>query len=278
MANEIAVKDKLFHTAHARVERASLKARELAQMWNNIAAEHLYKITPKVNRHGIGELRAIRMSPIPPEFALQLGEILYQLRAALDSCVYDAAILKSGNNPPPYHRQLEFSVCAKATDFEGQCKRRFKPLSQAVIDVIESVQPYQTQPVVLDVNENGVNLNNVFGALNEWASKDRHRTLHTVSSRTVQIKPRFKLPDRVRVNRIKVFDLPVMGENELIATFSLSGWSQGMKAAVNPDLAIQISLDEAALPGVGTSLVADLSLLGLGVIGIIQMMEAAARG
>jgi hypothetical protein len=82
----------------------------------------------------------------------------------------------------------------------------------------------------------------------------------------------------VRLTSLKVFDLPIMGDNELIATFSFAGWAQGMKATVNPDLAIQISLDEGAMPGVGTSLAEHLSILGMGVISIIQRVETAARG
>lgn len=42
-----------------------------------------------------------RLIPLPEEVALLLGEYLYQLRSALDNCLYTVAIIAAGTAPPP---------------------------------------------------------------------------------------------------------------------------------------------------------------------------------
>src|SRR5271156_1100032 len=90
----------LFQACRKRIERASLYGVELANSWNSILNEHFYRITANVDANGSGAIKATRINPIPPDFTFKLGELLYQLRASLDSAVYAAAVLESGNEPP----------------------------------------------------------------------------------------------------------------------------------------------------------------------------------
>jgi hypothetical protein len=51
--------------------------------------------------------------------ALDLGEFLYQLRAALDACIHQAAILESGKDPHPDEKALEFPICVSSEEFKN---------------------------------------------------------------------------------------------------------------------------------------------------------------
>jgi len=69
------------------------------------------------------------------------GEMLYQLRAALDGSVYQAAIIESGQDPPPNENRLEFPICVSAAEFHKSAWK-IAPLSKQCRDFIESIQPY----------------------------------------------------------------------------------------------------------------------------------------
>ena len=90
-----------FEVSRQRLERAYAHAAQFAQEWNALDKENLYTFRANVNRDGTGSIRMIRVKPIPPLFSLLLGEFLYQLRAALDACIYRAAVLNNGGQDPP---------------------------------------------------------------------------------------------------------------------------------------------------------------------------------
>lgn len=55
---------------------------------------------------------AVRLSAEPPlaRWSLMVGDALHNLRSALDYLIYQLAIKGSGQEPPPYHRRLQFPV------------------------------------------------------------------------------------------------------------------------------------------------------------------------
>jgi hypothetical protein len=58
-----------------------------------------YTTRADVNDGGAGAIRVKPNSEIPGNLSLVPGEMLYQLRAALDGAIYEAAALASGQNP-----------------------------------------------------------------------------------------------------------------------------------------------------------------------------------
>src|ERR1039458_6918719 len=96
----------VFEGCRFRIERAEAHCKALAKAWNEISAEDLYTVNAKVNPDGKGSIRLTRPKPFPSVFALQVGEMLYQLRAALDGAIYQAAILDSGQDPPVLRKNL----------------------------------------------------------------------------------------------------------------------------------------------------------------------------
>ncbi len=71
-----------FRVGRLRYERAKKHGEQLAQMWNTLPDEYLCKLKPRVGPDGKrGELLVVDVNPVPDEFSLCLGEMLYQLRS-----------------------------------------------------------------------------------------------------------------------------------------------------------------------------------------------------
>ncbi|MEO7587571.1 MAG: hypothetical protein ABIS84_06030 [Arachnia sp.] len=111
-----------------------------------------------------------RVIPMPAEISLILGEFLYQLRAALDNCLYAAAVIVSGTSPPPGSGLLQWPICATAEAFDKQ-RYRLKYFPAHLVAALEAIQPYRAELPEW----------NSLRLLNELARVDRHRTLHLVT-------------------------------------------------------------------------------------------------
>src|ERR1700676_1513406 len=107
-----------FDTCRHRIDRAEFHADALAKIWNRLDTNKTYTTRVKCNDDGTGE---IFISPTNTDwlapFALEFGEMLYQLRAALDSCIYDCAVLQLRQNPPPKENSWLFPICSTPRDF-----------------------------------------------------------------------------------------------------------------------------------------------------------------
>jgi hypothetical protein len=108
---------KPFSVARSRLNRAKTHSEALAELWNSIPAEEVFGVRAKITPDGRGTIRLTRVKPIAEEFSLLLGEMFYQLRSALDACIYQAMVYATGQNPPPKESQLEFPITSDASGF-----------------------------------------------------------------------------------------------------------------------------------------------------------------
>ena len=179
--------------------------------------------------------------------AFEIGEFLYQMRAALDHCVYEAARLASGQSPPPGEDKLEFFLRNSPEKFRDAC-RKVAPLGEAQRQVIESFQPYKA-PLNLEPHLLPSNYNRGLTMLNDWARKDRHRKLHVMATWTSNIRPMLRLP---LGTTLLEFDVPVghfvLQSDSQIATFRVGGWKFGMTIDANPNLTFDLTVNESPLP------------------------------
>jgi hypothetical protein len=132
-----------FQTCWDRVDRAEVHRQALIEIWNGLDTYKVYRSEAKIDDDGNGKffLRTIERDWLLP-FSLQFGEMLYQLRAALDSCVYDAAVLEfGGQNPPPDEGQWNFPICATQKKFDNAVGR-MKKLPDRLRGLLEAVQLY----------------------------------------------------------------------------------------------------------------------------------------
>lgn len=240
---------KPFEVSRLRLERAKAHGEALAKIWNEIPDGRLLSLRVRAEvTTGQGSIEA-KANVVPDDFSLLLGEQLYQLRSALDACIYQATIYATRKNPPPEENKLLFPICSDLKEFEKQAKLRLSRLPLAVQCGIERVQPYNT-PANLPSEEMVKNINRSLGILNDLARKDRHRKLHVVGSWPYHFKPEFtEIPPGVTVHDLRVMPPSLLkGDASTLATFRLQGWSGFDPIKVNPWLSTQIGCNEPPIP------------------------------
>ena len=196
-----------------------------------------------MERDGTGRIFIRPKFPaLPPIFSLEFGEMIYQLRAALDGCIYQAAILETNRNPPPDEDYLEFPICATPKNFKN-ARRCIAPLPKDVRAFIKSIQPYNA-PKTLKPAEIVASFNRNLGILHDWARKDRHRQLHLLGAWGSKATPNLRIPDGTVLRSLTVSGSELLKDESEIATFILDGFVPGMEVSANPNLAIDIAVNE----------------------------------
>lgn len=242
-----------FDACWERISRARSHRQAIAKLWNDFLQEDEgsgpWLPGVHVDSLGKGTIWLEQTRDLPGDLALELGEFLYQLRAALDSCIYEAACLVSGQRPPPNEQDLEFPISDSAVAFR-KSRWHIRPLERhrELVNVIETVQPYL---VADDLPAEALvrSPNRALGMLHDWARKDRHRKLHIIGSWASNIAPLVVVAPPARV---VASERPPQGlylkEETVILTFKVEGWQAGMSARVNPRMTIDLAIDESPPP------------------------------
>jgi hypothetical protein len=187
-----------FDDARIRLDRAKANRERLKDemaAWRS-AHRDAHTVTVEGNPQGIfkvpeGKLRLIaRITEQPPQdWGLIVGDILVDLRSALDYAVYALAIAHTGQNPPVNARDLEFPIAQTAGWFVSKrAQDKIAGLNKPARDYIEQVQPYQPGyggPA-------GQYVNSPLWVLNELVGVNKHRFIHVfwtkLHSTQLQIK------------------------------------------------------------------------------------------
>lgn len=234
-----------------RIARAESHMAAFAKAWSDFLEGEPYSASLRMTSEGSGSLWVVsRYDDLPPILGLELGEILYHLRASLDGAIYAAAIRETRSDPPPAARDLEFPVCS-SSHFFRQSERKIAPLTGQRRSIIESMQPYN-EPTDLAPSLLVFNFNRALGILNDWARKDRHRTLHVVGAWSSRAVPMVLVPAPAY---LKSFELAgdgfIKGERK-VANFEVSGYDSGMNLRANPNLLIDAAVDDDPPPIAGS--------------------------
>lgn len=159
--------------AFARLTRADELLRELSEKlekrWQDQVNAFLLLPDPKAPASVILDTRPGVALPVDRKFGILVGEICQNLRIALEYLVHELALLDSGEN----HR-TQFPIATTLAEFSGQTSGRrnsLSGLSSSHVAMIEKLQPYN----------GGIWLKN----LQSFSNKDKHRTLHGISSANV---------------------------------------------------------------------------------------------
>jgi hypothetical protein len=260
-----------------RIERAIAHREALAEIWNNLVEKHLYDVFVDVKDDGTGTICVHPSDDLPASCALELGETLYHLRAALDGSIYQAAIIESGQDPPPHENRLEFPICSRPTEFRDSAWK-IQPLSQQCRTFIESIQPYNA-PKQLSPELVILNMNRSLWILNDWARKDRHRQLHVVCSWASNASPMVHFPPGVMLKSIRVSGDGFLENHREIASFRLAGYVPGMKVEANPNLMIDVAVNEIPKPAADNDTLGErLKQMVVAVRFVVGALEAIALG
>lgn len=234
---------ELFSKCHARIGRAIYHSNEAAKLWNSLDIMHLLAVTLLVGDDGSGTLDVDQIEPLPENLELELGEFLYQLRAALDGSVYASAIQDSGQDPPPKASSIEFPICERKEEWLKQ-SRKIAQLNAGRQRFIEATQPFAEPP--LEASLLVLNSNRCLRFLNDLARIDRHRRLHTLIAAVSTDRPLFEIPKGTRLEKLEV--RPMGSSEGPAARFCLTGWQRGMKLFANPHADIDLWLEGLAAP------------------------------
>jgi hypothetical protein len=228
-----------FDDCWTRLERADAHREALVALWDQFIEAGSHRARCRVELDGTGVMW-IECEPIPETFSLTLGEMLYQLRSALDASVYAAAVLETGENPPPRAGRLAFPIYTEPATFASRSPRDLGTLGNAQRSFIEEVQPYNAgsrDEIMRSCNE-------ALGVLNRWSRIDRHRRLHVMSSWLVEADPQLRVPRGVTVLEIAPEQAGVMGAEHPVARFRLRGWRRGLQVYGNPFASIGLAVSE----------------------------------
>lgn len=110
-------------------------------------------------------LKSVRQPPIG--LASLVGDILHNLRSALDHLAHELVVVGTGNEGP--HRHVYFPLSEDATRFEAETPGKVKGMRPEAIAAIEALKPYRGG-------------NNVLWRLHRLNIIDKHRTLIIVGA------------------------------------------------------------------------------------------------
>lgn len=130
---------------------------------------HRVQFDPKRSRV---VLRAVDVEPVPPEFAILIGECVYQLRAALDNLVYALAERHTVPLPDKIAKKASFPICKSGPRFREVAEPKLAGVDSRAAAVIERLQPYhrRKKPSAVALRQ-----------LEELRNVDQHRLLHPVA-------------------------------------------------------------------------------------------------
>jgi hypothetical protein len=235
-----------YRVARLRLERAIAHGERLAKMWNDLPADYLCTLRVRLFPDGSGVLTAENVGIVPDEFSLVLGEQLYQLRSALDACIYQSAVYATRSDPPPREEKLEFPITWDRDEWPGLKKRKLQGLPVTIQQGIESVQPFKSTH--LHPKDQVKHIGRSLGILHDLARKDRHRQLHVVGSSPFEVNPIFDLPEGVAVDSVETMPPSVLNEGTVIVKFHIDGFVSGMKIVCNPQMKTSLGSDEPPPP------------------------------
>jgi hypothetical protein len=227
------------HNSRERIGRAHQHWAAFNDAWQVAQKDGSYHVTVHVQDDGAGTVRVEAVRPLPSVLSLELGEMLYQLRAALDHCVYESGEI-SWLRSPAEEKSLEFPICTEERQWKAAA-RKIAPLSDEKRRIVEHVQPYNigkhvgTAPVI-----------RALGILNDWARKDRHRRLHILRSipRRV-VKPRVN-GDYATLGWVQYAELHYLEHDPVTARFGIEDWTPGAKVEIDQHVMLEIAVDEPA--------------------------------
>jgi hypothetical protein len=262
-----------FQTCWDRVDRAEVHRQALIGIWKSLDTQNVYASEAKVDDDGSGKFffRTIERDWLLP-FSLQMGEMLYQLRSGLESCVYDAAILEFDQNPPPDEKRWTFPIAETSEKF-NDAARGMKKLPDNLRRLLEAVQPYAGATCGAKEIKMRWDLGQVLNILNLWAVIDRHRRLNLVGTAITTGRVKFNLPEGAGMS-VESWDFE-MGKHLLehdteIARFKIRNFVPGTQVNVDAQFSVEILVNE--VPGMAKLQDAALTM-GMSVSAVRESFE-----
>jgi hypothetical protein len=213
--------------AWVRVRRAETNAKRLKDEVAKLRRPYPdVEMRPKDEHGEVHALIVARVPERPPkEWGLLIGDILIDLRSALDYAVYALAVAHTGLETPPYDYRLEFPICKNDPLAWGQALGRHKldGLPQKAIDYIGSIQANKP-------GNGGDNTPLLF--LEELVGLNKHRFIPVSWSRLDSTNLEIRC-EGCRPDRAKAFHLPgELKDGSVLVDLVLADLMQNVKVQV----------------------------------------------
>ena len=170
-------------TPIAKLERAErLKDDLLSAIEERFPLGRPWPVIGEVSEDGLLWTFRVGTTPeIDPEWILVIGDVLFDLRCALDHLVYQLHRHELGDPlPEKAEKSSAFPICDSRKDWTGH-KRRIAQLADSDKTRIEWFQPFQRQ--LGDDEHHPVTWTRYWlGKLNSLHNLDKHRRLHVVAA------------------------------------------------------------------------------------------------
>jgi hypothetical protein len=149
-----------------KIQRAKKHLRDLAA--DLLAARNVRTtvVGTKVDAHtGRTSQGFVTLPRLPIDAVATAGDIVHNLRSALDHLAYQMVIVGSGSEPS---RRVEFPIAKDSATYEAEKARKVKGMRQLAIQAIDNVKPYKGG-------------NDALWKIHELDNIDKHRTLFSVA-------------------------------------------------------------------------------------------------
>lgn len=260
-----------FEDSWKRIERSRVHAEALWSEVIRLFPQDGYTVRPEQESERTFIANAVFKSPPGDNsLALELGELFYQLRAALDAAVWKTVWILDGTEPSPDENRLEFPIYPTKKKFDSAAIHRLS-FPQELRDWLGTIQPYSADK---PVGEPDSGLNVTLEALHNFARKDRHRRLHLCAAFSKNVSfDIVPIGNEARVQYIQPLQTDFLkGENAFLR-FGVVGPIEKLKINLSTAFEIDISIDEA-LPYAPLSLPEELRRFGLATEYVINRFDS----
>jgi hypothetical protein len=208
----------------AKLERARDHAKSLNAKVLRFRRRHPYEVVhDRDRRTGEHLLRLLPVEQPPLQWAVEAGEVLHDLRSALDHLVYQLVGL---NKDPPRGQlsprspwnALRFPICTGPADFWLAARRGLWGIDKPTRELIEAYQPYrrsQDDPA-----------NDPLWRLAALSDIDKHRPLHLVGAWIQAAEPPLVVVRGATLSDLHTRGPGAIDENAELARFCLAGPSR----------------------------------------------------
>ena len=181
-----------FEGAVGKIVRAKYQLRDLEMRFAELAKSKPYRLVEKFDlRPGekIGDYRYIveDVSLRKREWGVLIGELVHNLRSALEHTIYAAAKSPS--------RDTQFPIFRTCVEWEKKSCAMIYSVPEKVVALIEEAQPYHAPDPS----------HHLLAILNRLSNYDKHRLLHTTALTLEEAAPGFRaIKDIAAVHEIEL--------------------------------------------------------------------------
>lgn len=232
-----------FSECWKRLDRADAHGHAFVDGCNDFLARKPYDTIQEMRDDRNGVIKIVLNEDVDWALSLILGEFFYQLRAVLDSVVWQAYLMTGGTESSPQAKDVYFPLCAKPSTFQNAAiNLRYLPDSLKLW--LRKVQPCYAGEFAYDPD--AVAIREALEIIHRCAKADRHRRLHVVAAHLADVTASVEATPPAHVAYCTTTKAAFFEKEAIVALFGISGNDPETKIRTNGNFTVQISIKEVA--------------------------------